>query len=105
MYIVKGKITRPNTNIAFYLISDELVPSTVQDYWIQNYKDTGKCIHVDVTNSPDELELDTTQYWDSAQSYQEYLNDPFLVTELFAVRDTYRMQNGSTAIVISEETV
>lgn len=105
MYVVKGKIIRSNTNVAFYLISDGLVSPTVQDHWIKNYKDTGKCIHVEVILSTDELELDTIQYWDSALSYQEYLNDTFLVTELFAPRDTYRMQNDSTAIVISEEPI
>lgn len=105
MYLVKGKITRPNTNAAFYLVSDELVSQTVKDHWVANYKNTGKCIHVEVITSPDNLEIETQQFWESNQAYQDFLSDPVLVTELFAIRDVYWNQNGVTAVVISEETI
>ena len=105
MHLVNGRITRPDTNIHFYLISDELVTAEIKAYWQTNYKDTGKCLHVEVTESSDSLTLETQQYWESNQAYIDFLTDSYLVTDLFAVRDTYWNTNGVVAVVISEEQI
>lgn len=105
MYLVTGKIVRPNTNCSFYTIADPIVPYSVRQHWQEQYKDTGKCLFVGVTMSPDELELQTEQYWADQASYNQYQNDAVLASELFTARNAYWAEHGMTGSVISEVTI
>jgi hypothetical protein len=105
MYLVKGKITRPNTDCSFYTIADLAVADSVRDHWQTAYKDTGKCLFIEVTVSEDQLQMDTAQYWEDQASYESYKNDPVLTAELFSVRDAYWAEKGMTGVVISEESI
>ena len=104
MYLVTGKIVRPNTNCSFYTIADPIVPDSIREHWKTQYKDTGKCLFVEISVSPNELELQTTQYWADQASYNEYKNDQLLSTGLFNVRSVYWANNGMTGDIISETT-
>ena len=55
MYIVTGKITRQNIADSFYTIADPIVTDDIRLYWVQEYKETGKCINVNVNLSPNEV--------------------------------------------------
>ena len=103
MYIVTGKITRQNVEDSFYTIADPIVSDDIRLYWVQEYKETGKCIHVNVALSDNQLELETTQMWADQQSYLDYKNDATLASGLFAVRDVYWAERGITGVVVSEE--
>jgi len=105
MYIVTGKITRQNVEDSFYTIADPIVSDDIRLYWVQEYKETGKCIHVNVTLSENQLELETTQMWLDQQSYLDYKNDTTLNSGLFSVRNTYWEAHGITGVVLSEEAV
>ncbi len=105
MYLVTGKITRPNTSCSFYTIADSAVSDSVRTHWQDNFKNTGKCLFVEVTMSSNQLELQTTQYWADEASYLEYKNDPVLTADLFEVRNAYWAANGMTGVILSEETV
>lgn len=105
MYLVKGKITRPNTDCSFYTIADAVVADSIREHWQTAYKDTGKCLFIEVTVSEDQLQMNTDQYWEDQASYESYKNDPILASELFVVRDAYWVENGMTGVVISEESI
>ena len=105
MYLVKGKITRPNTECSFYTIADIAVTDSIRDHWQTAYKDTGKCLFIEVTVSEDQLQKDTSQNWEDQASYEEYKNDPDLIAELFNIRDAYWSEHGMTGVVISEASV
>jgi len=105
MYIVTGKITKQNVEDSFHTIADPIVSDDVRLYWVQAYKETGKCIHVDVALSDDQLELQTTQMWADQQAYLDYKNDATLASLLFSVRDAYWASKGITGVVVSEEAV
>lgn len=105
MYIVTGKITRQRVEDSFYTIADPIVSDDIRLYWMQEYKETGKCIHVNVSLSEDKLELETTQMWLDQQSYLDYKNDATLNSGLFSARDVYWAANGITGVVVSEEAV
>ena len=105
MYLVKGKITRPNTECSFYTIADVAVTDNIRQHWQTAYKDTGKCLFIEVVVSEDQLQMDTSQYWEDQASYESYKNDPVLIAELFTVRDAYWSAHGMTGIVISEENI
>jgi hypothetical protein len=105
MYLVTGKISRPNLSCSFYTIADTIVPESVRTHWQTAFKDTGKCLFVEITLSPDKLELQTSQYWADEASYADYKNDTLLIAELFNVRNIYWAANGMTGIILSENTV
>jgi len=105
MYIVTGKITKQNAGDAFYTIADPMTPQEIRLHWVTTYRDTGKCIHVNLTTSPDQLELETIQLWLDQASYEEYKNDPVLINGLFTLRDAYWAAHGITGVIISEEAV
>lgn len=105
MYLVTGKISRPNTSCSFYTIADPIVPDSVRLHWQENFKNTGKCIFIETIMSPDQLELQTMQYWADEASYIDYKNDPVLTTDLFNVRNAYWAENGMTGVILSEGTV
>jgi hypothetical protein len=105
MYLVTGKIVRPNTNCSFYTIADPIVDDSIRAYWQSQFKDTGKCLFVQVEVSPNDLELQTSQYWADEASYNEYKNDAVLTAGLFSLRSQYWAENGMTGNVISEATV
>jgi len=105
MYIVRGKITRQNVGDAFYTIADPMTSEEIRLYWVTAYKVTGKCIHVAIDITQDQLELQNTQYWSDQASYEEYKNDPVLINGLFTLRNAYWAEHGITGVVISEETV
>jgi len=105
MYIVTGKITRQNLEDSFHTIADPIVSDDIRLYWIQEYKETGKCIHVNVTMSDDQLELETVQMWSDQQSYLDYKNDAILNSGLFSIRDVYWASRGITGVIVNEETV
>lgn len=104
MYIVTGKITRQSVEDSFYTIADPIVSDDIRLYWVQEYKETGKCIHVNVNLSANQLELETVQLWADQQSYNDYKNDATLASGLFSVRDAYWSAHGITGVVVSEET-
>jgi hypothetical protein len=105
MYIVTGKITRQAVEDSFYTIADPIVSDDIRLYWVQEYKETGKCINVNVTLSENQLELLTTQLWADQQAYMDYKNDIMLITGLFSLRDVYWAEHGITGVVVSEEAV
>jgi len=102
MYVVTGKITKQNASDAFYTIADEITPTEIKHHWITTYKSTGKCLHIDVTVSSNQLELDTVQIWQDQASYEEYKNDPVLINGLFSIRDAYWAAHGITGVILSE---
>lgn len=105
MYIVTGKITRQKVEDSFYTIADPIVSDDIRLYWTQEYKETGKCIHISVSLSDNQLELETTQMWLDQQSYLEYKNDPILDVGLFSIRDIYWADRGITGVCVNEESV
>jgi hypothetical protein len=105
MYIVTGKITRQTLADSFYTIADPIVSDDIRLYWVQEYKETGKCIHINVNLSENQLELETVQIWADQQSYLDYKNDATLNSGLFSVRDIYWAAHGITGVVVNEETV
>lgn len=102
MYVVTGKITRQNVSDAFYTIADDITPSEIKQHWVNTYKTTGKCTHIEVTVSQNQLELETVQLWQDQASYEEYKNDPILINGLFSIRDAYWAAHGITGVVVSE---
>jgi hypothetical protein len=105
MYIVTGKITRQSLEDSFYIISDPIVSDDIRLHWLQEYKETGKCMHISVTISDNQLELETFQMWLDQQSYLDYKNDPILNIGLFSIRDAYWASRGITGVIVNEETV
>lgn len=105
MYIVTGRITKQNVSDAFYTISDSVTLPEVRQYWVETYKDTGKCLHIDLTISSDQLVMDTTQLWLDQASYEEYKNDQYLNDMLFSVRNKYWTDHGITGVILNEEAV
>lgn len=105
MYIVTGKITKQNLEDSFYTIADPIVSDDIRLYWVQEYKETGKCINVNVALSNNQLELQTTQMWLNQQSYLDYKNDATLISGLFSIRDAYWAAHGITGVIVSEESI
>lgn len=105
MYIINAVITRPNVNLHYYIIPDSIVPSEVKSYWKNTYKDTGKCIHIEVGESEDKLEMTNTIIWNSEQDYNEYKNDLYLIENLFSLRDLYWQNNNIVYTIINQETL
>lgn len=103
MYRVTTKITKQNLEDSFYTIADPITPVEIKSYWVSNYKDNGKCLLVTVNLSSNQLELETIQIWADQASYEEYENDPILITGLFAPRTTYWQEHNITSGVISKE--
>ncbi len=102
MYIVTAKITRPNTLLSWYIMSDPMVSPVARHHWKTAYKETQKCVFVDVSISENELEMTNVIYWDTAQSYLDYKQDSVFETELFPPRDTYWAQNNMVYQIVSE---
>jgi hypothetical protein len=105
MYIVTGKITRQSLEDSFHTIADPIVSDAIRLYWVQEYKETGKCININVVVSTNQLELQTTQIWENQQSYLDYKNDATLISGLFSIRDAYWAERGITGVIVSEETI
>lgn len=105
MYRVIGKIIKQNVADSFYSITDSLVTEDIRLHWVQEYKETRKCISIDVVISENQLELQTTQLWESQQSYLDYKNDATLISGLFSVRDAYWAEHGITGVIVTEESI
>lgn len=105
MYMVTGKITKQNIEDSFFTISDSMTSPEVRQYWVENYKNTGKCIFIDIAISSDQLVMDTTQMWLDQASYEEYKNDTVLQAGLFSLREAYWADHGITGVIVSEEAI
>jgi hypothetical protein len=103
MYRVTTKITKQNLEDSFYTIADPITPVEIKSYWVTNYKENGKCLLVTLSFSSDQLELETVQIWADQASYEEYENDPILITGLFVPRSTYWQERNITGVVTSKE--
>jgi hypothetical protein len=103
MYTLTRKVTRPNTALEFRNMLHESVSAEVRQHWVTTYKDPGKCLFVNTEMSETGLEMITTMFWDSKDSWNEYQNDPILQTGLFVPIHAYQDENGFTRELVSEE--
>ena len=104
MYIIKRKVSRPNTTLEFRNMLHESVTSEVRSHWVTNYKDS-KCMFVTSEISSNGLEMNTTMMWDSKDSWNEYQNDPVFLDGLFNPIHTYQDENGFSRELVSEEEI
>ncbi len=102
MYIVVKKVVRPNTGIEFISVLHESIDPQVRQHFVDTYKTPGKCLNVNLNYSTNRLELTSTMYWNSKNSYLEFMQDPILQTGLFNVMHSYMNENGMQYIVFSE---
>lgn len=105
MYKNTRKVTRPNTSVEFRNMLHSSISQEIRDYWVNNYKDTGKCLNVESELSANQLEMTTTTTWDSKSSWDQYQADPIFATGLFGPIHAYQDENGLTRELVSEETI
>lgn len=105
MYTITRKVTRPSTELEFRNMMHETIAPEIKSYWVSTYKETMKCMLVDVSLSDDGLEMLTTMIWDSKDSWNEYQADPVLIAGLFTPIHAHQDENGFTRELVSEEEI
>jgi len=91
------KITRPNTSVNFYPMSE-----TEHDHVTKTYHVTGKRTGISIDISSNKLVKTLVYEFDSTNSQKEFLNDSTLES-YFNQRDLYYLNNGVTMSVNSED--
>ncbi len=91
------KITRPNTSVNFFPMSE-----TEIDHVSKTYVITGKRTSIGVDISSNKLVKTLVYEFDSTNSQREFLNDSSLES-YFTQRDLYFLNNNITMSVSSED--
>ena len=105
MYTITRKVTRPNISLEFRNMLHESVSLETRQHWVDNYKTTNKCLIVNTELSSNELEMITTMFWDSKESWDQYQADPVLIAGLFNPIHAYQDENGFTREFVSDEEI
>lgn len=75
MHIVTRTHTRPNLDVPFFhpktASTDEF-----RTYFLENYIKPGKSFLIEHSYSDDNLTMISTSIWDSAESFNQFINDP-----------------------------
>lgn len=104
MYTITRIQTRPNIDSPFFIGPNSLFLysdfdlTAVGKYLKENYIDTNKLL-IDQNSmqiSEDQLTLTLTRSWDTEESYNEYMNDAFLQTNLFPFINKFFSDNNIT---------
>jgi hypothetical protein len=105
MYTITRKVTRPNLSLEFRNMLHESISPEIKKHWVDNYKNTSKCLIVNTELSSNQLEMITTMFWDTKASWDEYQADPVFVNGLFTPIHTYQDENGFTREFVSDEEI
>lgn len=105
MYQVIKTQRRPHANVEFGSMDSTFISPEVRAYFGNNFKKTGKCINVDITLTDNDTLYTSVMLWNNETSYNEFVADPFLVTNFFDPITTHMTNNNITFNMISKENV
>lgn len=101
MYIVTRAHTRPNINVPFFYPKTASTDEFRQ-YFLENYINTGKSILIEHSHSDDNLTMNSVSMWDSAESFNQFVNDPNC-NQLIAAATEYNTNNGIVETITTSD--
>lgn len=106
MYLVITKHTRPSLDVEFYTFKQSTrIQPEVREYFLTTYIYSGKVVHNAWEQSEDGLSTTSQAFWLSKAVYEEFLNDPIILSDYIPDRDAYTAEFGLTREIISEEEI
>lgn len=101
-YKVTKYIVRGSTDIPFYRDAHPATPE--HETWTnENFVNTGKLISKQTTLTDDNLMCIIETVWDSLESFQEFINDPYCIEQYIGPAIEYDTTNGIFSNTTVEE--
>ncbi len=104
MYVLTKKQIRPDVSVEFFDIrNSDLVTKEYRDYWRATYIATSKCLFVQHSLSPDQLEMTSVMMWSTKADYDAFVADQTSLDEFLNKFTEYNTTNNITTELVSEE--